>query len=319
MKIAFVHTAKKFNDDFYRELKIRLTNHELISWKEEEQPPAPDFEMVIVMGKFTRKQMETQPKLCLVQTASAGYDGIDLDAANELGILVAFAPSGATGNAISVAEFAVLLMLGASRNLNQVIQPSDFDTATSAIPFSLYGKSVCIIGLGTIGKLLADRLRTFGVKLIATDDHPKDVPEDIKVFKSSQITEAVAEADYVVLCVRATPENANLVSADTLAAMKKGAVVINIARGSLIDEAALLAAIKSGHIAYAGLDVVKSEPVKADNPLLQLPQVLLTPHVAGITDLTLAGMINYITEATENFANGNQPEALANKPEHPRG
>jgi len=316
MKIAFLHAEKEFNDDFYQKLKAVLPKHDLLPWETKAEPPAEDFEVVVVMGKFTREQMKTQPKLKLIQTASAGYDGIDVDAATELGITVAFAPSGETGNAISVAEFAVLLILGTSRSLNQVIQLNKANVP--GISAALYGKSVCIIGLGEIGRLLAERLQPFGVKLSGTDDHPKEIPGNITVFHTDQLKEAVANADHVVLCVRATKENERLINTEVLAAMKKGVVLINIARGSLIDEAALLDALKSGHIAYAGLDVVKDEPVKADNPLLGLPQVLLTPHVAGTTDLTLRGMIEYVSRVVEDFAKGKLPEALINKPDKPK-
>jgi len=318
MKIAFVHPEKEFNEDFLKELKAGLNGHELLSWESGKKAPAADFELAIVMGKFTREEMSAQPKLRLIQTASACYDGIDIDAATEMGILVAFAPSGETGNAISVAEFAVLLILGASRSLNQVIQPPKPNAEEPGFATALYGKTLCIVGLGEIGRLLADRLKPFGVKLLATDDHPKDVPESIKVFHTSQMKEALADADYIVLCVRATTENENLINADTIIAMKKGAIIINIARGSLIDETALLEALKSGQIAYAGLDVVKNEPVKANDPLLSLPQALITPHVAGITDITLKGTIDYVIRVTENFSKGKKPKSLVNDPKSPR-
>jgi len=318
MKIAFVHAEKEFNEDFLKELKAGLPGHELLSWKSGKSAPAADFELAIVMGKFTREEMSAQPKLRLIQTASAGYDGIDIDAATEMGILVAFAPSGETGNAISVAEFAVLLILGSSRSLNQVVQPAKQNIETPGIGAALYGKTVCIVGLGEIGRLLAERLKPFGVKLLATDDHPKEVPDDLRVFHTSQMKEAFSGADYVVLCVRATTENENLINAGMLKAMKKGAIIVNIARGSLIDEAALLDALKSGHIAYAGLDVVKNEPVKANDPLLSLPQSLITPHVAGTTDITLKGTIDYVIRVVEDLSKGKKPKALVNDPKPAR-
>jgi phosphoglycerate dehydrogenase-like enzyme len=312
MKIAFVHSEKEFNDEFFQELKSRLIGHELVSWEAGEQPPANDFEVIVVMGKFTAEQMATQSKLRLIQTASAGYDGIDVEAATKKGILVAYAPSGETGNAISVAEFAMLLILGASRSLNQVFQPAQAGNAPG-ISKALYGKTVCIIGLGEIGHLLAGRLRPFGVKLRATDDHPKEVPDGLTLFHTSQMKEAFSGADYVVLCVRATSENENLINAEAFKALKKGTILVNIARGSLVDEQALAEALKSGHIAYVGLDVVKNEPVKPDDPLLNFPQAFVTPHVAGTTDLTLRGTVDYVSRVVEEFSKGKKPEALVKK------
>ena len=130
--------------------------------------------------------------------------------------------------------------------------------------------------------------------------------------------EAFAEADYIVLCVRASAENENLTDAGALKAMKKGVIIVNIARGSLIDETALIEGLKSGQVAYAGVDVVKDEPVNANNPMLSLPQSLTTPHVAGPTDITLKGMIAYVTQAAKDFSKGKKPMALVNNPQSPR-
>ena len=169
MKIAFVHSEKEFTIELLNDLKVRLTNQKIVSWVENEAAPDQDFEAVVVMGKFTREQMDGQTKLRLIHTVSAGYDGIDVDAAVKLGILVSYSPSGLTGNAVSVAEFTVMLMLGASRYLNQVLLPlKETEVKVSEINGALYGKKVCIVGLGTIGRLLSDRLKPFGVKIVAT-------------------------------------------------------------------------------------------------------------------------------------------------------
>src|ERR1700744_2982058 len=113
MKIAVIHAENAFSEAFYQGLQTRLRDHDLLKWEADDKPPANDFDVVITTGKFSREQIETQSRLQLIQTASAGYDGIDIDAAREKGILVAYAPPGETGNAISVAEMAILLMLGA--------------------------------------------------------------------------------------------------------------------------------------------------------------------------------------------------------------
>src|ERR1700744_2508378 len=162
MKIAILHADSPFSDAFYKGLEAKLQDHHLSKWETGKKPPADDFEVVITTGKFSREQIETQKSLKLIQTASAGYDGVDVEAAKEKNILVAFAPSGETGNAISVAEFALLLVLGASRQLNQMLAAG---AKGGNISTALYGKTVCIIGLGEIGRLLAERLLPFGVKL----------------------------------------------------------------------------------------------------------------------------------------------------------
>ncbi len=177
---------------------------------------------------------------------------------------------------------------------------------------------MCIAGLGGIGRLIAERLQPFGMRILATDDHPHEVPKGVTLFPTDQLTAAVGEADYLVLCVRASKENENLVDAATLSAMKKGAILINIARGTLVDESALFEAIKSGHILAAGLDVMRMEPTDPKSPLLTLPQMLITPHVAGETDLMLDGTAEYIGKLIEDFSAGIELASLVNRPDKPR-
>lgn len=177
---------------------------------------------------------------------------------------------------------------------------------------------MCIVGLGSIGQLLADRLRPFGVRLVATDEHPEHAAADVTAFPADQLKIAVAQADYVVICVRASKENENLINASVLRAMKRGAILVNIARGMLVDEDALLAAVKDGQISAAGLDVLQKEPPDPKNPLLGLPQVLVTPHIAGSTDLMLEGTVNYISEVVGEFAAGKKPKSVLNNPQKPR-
>lgn len=116
--------------------------------------------------------------------------------------------------------------------------------------------------------------------------------------------QAVAAADYVVLAIPGSKENENTINGDVLGSMKKGAVLVNVARGVLIDEPALIAAVKSGHLYGAALDVVKGEPVKPDNPLLAESRILVTPHIAGSTDLMLKGTEKYLTEVLAQYRDG---------------
>ena len=301
------------------QLETALAPHEVLSWVVGSAAPAPDLEIVVAIGKVTREMLAGQPKLQFVQTATAGHEGIDLDAATEMGIWVAFAPSGDTGNAISVAEFAVLLLLGASRRLNLILAAArDPANGLPDVSPALHGKSVCIVGFGTIGRLVAERLRPFGMRLLATDAHRENIPPDVKLFPPEQLTEAVKGADYVVVCAPASKENENLLNEGVFAKMKRGTIVVNVARGSLVDESALRAAVGSGRIAAAGLDVLRTEPADPHNPLFGFPQVLITPHVAGQTDLTFAGTTRYVRDAIEEFAAGRKSTGLLNEPPTPR-
>ena len=319
MKIAFLHTPNFFTSELLKRFRTALAHHEVVEWIGGKDAPALDFDLLLAMGNVGRELLLAQPKLKLIQTASDGYEEVDIDAASELGIWVSYAPADLTGNATSVAEFAVLLLLGAARHLGEALislHGGPVDPPT--LNLSLSGKTVCIVGLGTIGQQLVDRLRPFGVKIVATDEHPENAPADVTAYPADQLNAAVAHADFVVICVRASKENENLINAAQLAAMKRGAILVNIARGMLIDEAALVDAVIDGQISAAGLDVLKNEPPGRKDPLLQLPQVLVTPHIAGLTDLMLDGTVNYISRVIEEFAAGQKPKSILNSPAKPR-
>jgi D-3-phosphoglycerate dehydrogenase len=150
--------------------------------------------------------------------------------------------------------------------------------------------------------------------MLATDEHPEDAPDGVTAFSADKLQVAVADADFVVVCVRASRENEGLMSASVLRSMKRGAVLVNVARGSLVDEHALLAAIKDGQISAVGLDVVRHEPLDLTNPLLAVPQALVTPHIAAYTDLTLRGTVDYIHQVLKEFEAGKRPASVLNNP-----
>jgi phosphoglycerate dehydrogenase-like enzyme len=298
------------------------TSYEITVWPQGEAAPADDFEVLVVMGKTTRAEMEAQPALGLVQTASAGYEGIDLEAASELGIWVAHSPSQETGNATSVAEHAILLLLATSRRLHEELEllygRAEDAARKPATAFALYGKTVCLVGLGGIGHKLVERLRPFGVSLNVVDPHPEHGPADVRMFTPDLLTEAIAEADYVVLALPASPETENLFDAQMFAAMQQGAILINVARGSLVDEQALLESIRSGHLSGAGLDVVREEPISRDNPLLRESRILVTPHIAGFTGIMFQGTVDYLTKALGAYERGSRSSGIVNEPATPR-
>ena len=319
MKIAFLHTQNFFTSELLQRFRTTLAHHEVVEWIGGKDAPAFDFDLLLAMGNVGCELLVVQPKLLLIQTASDGYEEVDIDAASELGIWVSYAPADLTGNATSVAEFAVLLLLGAARHLGEALISLHRDPVKPpTLNLSLSGKTVCIVGLGTIGQKLVERLRPFGVKLVATDEHPENAPADVTAYPADQLNTAVAQADFVVICVRASKENENLVNAAALAAMKRGVILVNVARGMLVDERALVHAVTNGKISAAGLDVLRNEPPDRKDPLLQLPQVLVTPHIAGLTDLMLNGTVNYICQVIEEFAAGKKPKSILNSPAKPR-
>jgi phosphoglycerate dehydrogenase-like enzyme len=322
VKIGYLGKLDSFSVEMLKELEAGNTQDEFLTWQPGEKPPAMDLEVLLVMGEAGAAELEGQTKLGLLQTASAGYDGVDVQAATEAGIWVASAPTTETGNGESVAEWAVLLMLAASRQLNEALaftrNASPDRPQKPEKNMALYGKTVCVVGLDGIGDLLVERLRGFGMVLTGVDNHAEHPPAEMKVYRQEELKIALPLADYVVLAIPGTKQNENLIDADMLASMKKGAVLLNVSRGILIDEPALLASLKSGHLFGAGLDVVKNEPVKPGDPLMSDQRIFITPHIAGSTDIMLGGTVNYLRDVLTGYANGVRPEGVVNEPSEPR-
>ena len=318
MNIAFHRKRQFFLDLEAARLKERLAAHTFFDWFAGDGAPA-DIDVAIVVGSFDRATIEQQPKLFFIQTASAGYEGVDIDAATESGIWVSFAPAGETGNAISVAELGIMLMIGASRRLTRSLASvQDHGLVTNHLATALYGKTACIVGLGSVGRALVERLAPFGMTLRGTDEHPESAPHAVDAFPTENLHDAVRDADYVILCAPSSKENEHLIDSAMLASMKDGAIVINVSRGTLVDEDALAAALQGGHIAAAGLDVLAVEPADQKNPLLAHPEALITPHIAGATDVMLAGTLDYLTSVVDGLVAGKKPHSVLNSPAQPR-
>jgi phosphoglycerate dehydrogenase-like enzyme len=274
--------------------------------------PLPGVDALLAIGKVDRAAMQ-EGRFGFIQTVGTGYDHIDIAAANQLGIWVAHVPSSETGNAESVAEHAILLMLAVSRQLPAAQNGLREGRWAQPVGHALLGKTACVVGLGSIGLAVAERLHSFAMKLSATrNNFEKGAPPYVRLYRQAQLAEALGDADYAILCLRAGPENTRLFDAEVLAAMKPGAILINIARGSLIDEDALLASLESRHVRGAGLDVFWEEPVDARHPLFHLPQVIATPHIAGVTDVNLARMFQLLAENLHRYHRGEMPRHLIN-------
>ncbi len=315
MNVAVMAAENAYNKKMLDALRAKLPEVTLLPWKSGDKAPADNVEVLLAMGAVMREDMEALPGLALLQTLSDGYDSVDVKAATELGIWVSNGPAEITGNGDSVAEFAVLLLLATARRLGVALASTrDAGAEKPADTVALLGKTVLIVGLGSIGSRIAELLTGFGVRLIGVDRLPLMAPRSIPTRPLDELDAALAEADFVVLCIRGTDENEHMFDAKRMQAMKAGAVLVNIARGSLVDEKALFDAVKGGHLAGAGLDVLEHEPVVPANPLLTLPQVFLTPHQAGLTDLMIKGTAEYVRYVLGEFATGREVKSMLNAP-----
>jgi D-3-phosphoglycerate dehydrogenase / 2-oxoglutarate reductase len=226
--------------------------------------------------------MDKAPKLRVIGRAGVGVDNIDLDAATKRGIAVMNTPG---GNAIAVAEHTLALMLALARHLTRA------DSTTHAGKWekkSLQGtelraKTLGIVGLGKVGMEVAKRAQSFGMKVIAHDPFVAASLAQQLQITLVPLEELFATSDYITLHVGLTPQTQGMISAATLAKMKKGARLVNCARGELLDDAAMVAALESGQLGGAALDVFRDEPLK-NSPYHGKPNVILTPHIAGSTN-----------------------------------
>jgi len=225
--------------------------------------------------------MEHAPKLRVVGRAGVGVDNIDADAATRRGVVVMNTPG---ANAVAVAELTIGLMLALARKLpvaNSSMHAGKWEKK-SLQGAELRGKTLGILGLGRIGLEVVKRAKGFGLEIMGSDPFVSAAVARENGIKLVTLDELIAGSDYITLHVGLTAQTAGVVNAKSLAAMKKGVRIVNCARGELIEDAALVAALKSGHVAGAALDVFAVEPLK-DSPYFELENVILTPHIAGST------------------------------------
>lgn len=234
-------------------------------------------------AEVTGVMMEAAPRLRMIQKFGIGVDRIDLAAAERNGIVVAIT---AGGNASTVAEHAVMLMLAVFRRLSYVDRGMRegrwLYAGMRERCFQLRDKRVGLVGFGHIGRMVARKLAGFEVELVYCDPVPAEPEVEAKLAaRRVSMDELLATCDVVSLHCPGGAPNTGLVGARELAAMKPGAILINTARGDLVDEAALADALQSGHLMGAGLDVYEPEPPAPGSRLAALDQVVLTPHTAG--------------------------------------
>jgi D-3-phosphoglycerate dehydrogenase len=250
---------------------------------------------------FTAEALEACPKLKLISIWGTGTDNVDLPAAVARGVTVTNTPG---ANAIAVAEHTVALMLAAAKQL----VPADQSMRKGGWPRNLVpqlrGKRLGLAGTGLIGREVAVMAKGLGMEVVAWTFHPSPRLADSLGLRYVEIDELLRTSDIVSLHLRATPETRHFLNRARLAMLKPGAILVNTARGALIDEAALLECLKEKKIACAGLDVFEAEPLPAGHPLLGLPNVLLTPHAAGMTPEVIQNGLAMAVDNVERFLSG---------------
>lgn len=252
-------------------------------------PPAelvaliPEYDALVVRSgtKVTEEVIAAGDRLKVIGRAGVGVDNIDLEAATERGIAVVNAPG---GNTISTAEHTIALMLALARNIPQSNR-SLLEGRWERSKFKgveVYGKTLGVIGFGRIGREVARRARALGMRVVAYDPLIPASVFEAEDVESQTLEGLLKQADFVTLHVPKDPSTHHMINEETLAGCKQGVRIINCSRGGVVDEAALLRALESGHVAGAALDVFEQEP-PGDAPLLRHPHVVATCHLGAAT------------------------------------
>ena len=278
-----------------------------------------DGALVNTRPDTSREVMEACTKLKVVSRMGVGVDSIDLLAATELGVLACNVPG---VNTAEVADHAVSMLLAMTRRLYETItatrqgQWSDNPPLISEFQQSVRrigGHTVGIIGFGNIGRAFAMRIRGFGpAQIIAYDPFVPQSSADLYGVRLVSLEELARTSDYISIHSSATSQNYHLFNADLFAQMKSTAILVNCSRGPLIDQNALLTALQEGQIESAAIDVTEIEPIEHDNPLLKVPNLVITPHLAGFSPTFLDECPRKQAENVINVLTGKRPHGLAN-------
>ncbi|OON89098.1 2-hydroxyacid dehydrogenase [Pyramidobacter sp. C12-8] len=273
--------------------------------------------IVLRVLKASKGTLANKGKLKLICRWGVGVDSVDVPYASSRGIAVTNTPG---ANASAVSELAVLLMLAVGRNLmfhNRSIQNGVWSrTMFTDNAVSLNGKKVGIIGGGNIGRQVARRVQAFGAEARYYDVF-RLAPETEKQFDLTfvPLDDLLADSDVVTLHVPLLDNNHHMLNAEKIALMKRNAILINTARGGLVDDKALLTAIDEGRLMGAGLDCVEDDPLPAGHPLLNHPNIVITPHIGGNTSDLGTVMVPMISDTLKKFLHGEKLKFVVNEKE----
>lgn len=265
--------------------------------------------LIAGVDEVTESVMDAAPRLKVIARYGVGVDKVDLDAATRRGIVVTNTPG---ANSSAVAELAVGLMIALARGICGAARQTREGAWPRCVGMGLKGKTVGLVGLGRIGREVTRRLIGFGCKVVAFDPAVGEEEMTGLGVKSLTLEELLASSDIVSLHVPLLPSTEKMVNQGFLSRMKKGALLINTARGELIDEVALEKALRGGHLAGAALDCLCEEPPPADHPMLKMSQVIITPHMGAHTDEAMEAMGWMAIESCIAVLEGKRPQYVVN-------
>ena len=260
---------------------------------------------------ITKELIDIAGNCKIISRTGVGVDNVDVENASRRGVMVCNTPG---VNTISVAEQTIALILGIAKRLvvmDRAVRASNWKIRNSGLPSDIDGKTLGLVGAGRIGLEVARKCRlAFGMNVIAYDPYVKSAEG---VSMRANVDDVFREADFVSVHVPYTEETHHFVDARRLALMKEDACIINTARGAIVDESALVQALKDNRIGGAALDVLEDEPPKAGNPLFECDNVLITPHSAALTRECEMKVAIEAAQAIIDFAEGKEPKNIFNR------
>jgi len=296
-------------EDFKKYGEVKLYNTKASS-QEEFIQSMKEAEVAINVrahSKFTEEVFKSSPSLKLLSILGTGTDNVDLEAATRYNVLVTNTPGFAK---VAVAEHALALMLAVARQIALIDHQVKEGKWPRGLMTQLYGKTLGLIGLGAIGGQLAKISKGIGMKAISWTFHPSKQRAQECGVEFVSLEDLLKKADIISMHLKLSSQTQNLIGEKEFSLMKPTAIIINTARGAIINRKALLDALTSGKITGAGLDVFDKEPLPPDDPLLKLNNVVLTPHNAGMTPETIEKGAQMAVDNIINYLQGNSTNVI---------
>lgn len=262
--------------------------------------------------KITEAFLAGCPQLKVISRTGVGVDNVDVEAASKRGILVLNTPQ---ANTLSVAEHTLAMVLALAKQLMTLdahTRSGDFEIRRKNLPMDLDDKTLGLIGFGSIGRLTAQKANAaFNMRILAFDPFVTQAEPYVRLAAS--YAEVVKNSDFVSIHLPLLPETRNLFDGAMIAQMKKGAFLINTSRGGIVDEQALCAALESGALGGAALDVFESEPPKPDSIMMHAPNLIMTPHAAALTKECVLRVAKTAAEGIYDYLSGKEPKYVFNR------
>ena len=310
MNILFAASENSWGG-FFDIIRAQLPQHHFKATGKFKIDNLADIDVLIpTMTAVTEDILDGADQLKLIQQCGSGLEGVDIEAARRKNIPVCNVPTDISGNADSVAELGIYMMIGLSRNIPAMARNIANSKMGEPQGISLQGKTVGIIGLGGIGRALIRRLKTFDMRIMGIkQNNPAQAKKELDlawVGTPDDMDIMLQESDYVILSLPLTGKSRDIIDAHAISHMKKGAFIINLSRGGVINKDALEHALETGKIAGAGLDVFWEEPPDPNDGIFQY-NIIATPHVAGSTDVSMQGIVKVVAENIRRLAENQTP------------